>query len=213
MKIIDFIKKLRSSFFFLRVNYWKPLNFKYGRKGEKSYINLPAIIEGPQNIFLGDNVRIKPRSTILTLGEGKLIMKKNIGCAVGLTVVASNHRQKPGIIRDGSNNDNSYRDVIVEEDVWIGAHVTLLSGAHIGRGAIIGAGTVVRGQTVPPYAIVIGNPAKIIGFKFTPEEIIYHEEIVYPEAERIDVETIRNNYQEYYLNHKDDILKYRSLYI
>lgn len=210
--IPNILHKLRTSFYFFRSNYWKPLNFHYGKIGKKSYINLPASIDGAQNIFLGDNVRIKPHSTILTVGEGKLIMKNNIDCAVGLTVVASNHRQKPGVVRDGSNSDNSYRNVIVEDDVWIGANVTLLSGANIGRGAIIGAGSVVRGQTIPPYAIVIGNPAKIIGFKFTPDEIIFHEKSIYPVNERIDAEVLKSNYQKFYIDRKDDILKYRSLY-
>ena len=45
--------------------------------------------------------------------------------------------------------------------VWIGADVTLLGGVRIGNGAIIGAGAVVA-KDVPPYAVVVGNPARVI---------------------------------------------------
>lgn len=51
--------------------------------------------------------------------------------------------------------------IIVEDDVWIGAHVTILPGVRIGRGAIIGAGAVVT-KDVPPFTIVAGVPARII---------------------------------------------------
>lgn len=117
------------------------------------------------------------------MGDSKFIMKRESGAAEGLIVITSNHKQKIGEFRDGSNKDNHYRDVIVEEDVWIGINVTLLAGAHIGRGAIIGAGAVVRGE-VPPYAVVIGNPARIIKFKWSVEDIMEHEKKLYPENER-----------------------------
>jgi carbonic anhydrase/acetyltransferase-like protein (isoleucine patch superfamily) len=61
-------------------------------------------------------------------------------------------------------------DVIIGNDVWIGIGVLILSGVKIGDGAIIGANTVVRSK-VPPYAIVIGNPGKIVGYRFSEEKI------------------------------------------
>jgi maltose O-acetyltransferase len=51
--------------------------------------------------------------------------------------------------------------VIVEDDVWIGASVTILPGVKIGQGAIIGAGAVVT-KNVEPYTVVAGIPAKVI---------------------------------------------------
>ena len=75
------------------------------------------------------------------------------------------------------------KDVIVESDVWIGCNVTLLAGVHIGRGAVIAAGSVVN-KDVPPYAIVGGVPAKLIKFKWTIDEIIMHEKMLYNEEER-----------------------------
>jgi carbonic anhydrase/acetyltransferase-like protein (isoleucine patch superfamily) len=71
--------------------------------------------------------------------------------------------------------DNSYHDVvdhrklprskpvIIGDDVWIGSHAIILPGVSIGDGACVGAGAVVR-ESVPPRAIVIGNPAQIVSF-------------------------------------------------
>lgn len=59
--------------------------------------------------------------------------------------------------------------IIVEDDVWIGMNVLILSGVRIGKGAVIGAGAVVA-KDIPAYAIVIGNPAKILKYRF-PESI------------------------------------------
>lgn len=55
--------------------------------------------------------------------------------------------------------------IVIENDVWIGANVTLLEGIRIGNGAIVGAGAVVS-KDVPEYSIVVGNPARIIRYRF-----------------------------------------------
>ena len=52
--------------------------------------------------------------------------------------------------------------VIIEDDVWLGLNVVVLKGVTIGKGSIIGAGVVVP-KSVPPYSIVVGNPAKVVG--------------------------------------------------
>lgn len=61
-------------------------------------------------------------------------------------------------------------DIIIENDVWIGAKSTIMSGVKIHNGAVVGAGSTVT-KNVPPYAIVAGNPARVIKFRFTPEQI------------------------------------------
>ena len=61
-------------------------------------------------------------------------------------------------------------DIIVENDVWIGAKATIMSGVKIGNGSVIGSGSVVT-KDVPPYAIVVGNPAVVVKYRFTEEQI------------------------------------------
>jgi len=76
------------------------------------------------------------------------------------------------------------KDVVVEEDVWLGVNVTLLSGVTVGRGAIVAAGSVVT-KDVPPYSVVGGVPARFIKFKWPLEDILKHERIIYTVDERI----------------------------
>lgn len=56
--------------------------------------------------------------------------------------------------------------IVIGNDVWIGARATVLSGVTIGDGAVVGAGSVVTND-VPPYAIVAGAPARILGYRFS----------------------------------------------
>ena len=205
-----FIRRLANAWITFCRQYLSPFKYNYGAIGSNSYIQTPAHIDGAKNIFLGDNVHIKGNCTILTVGEGKLIIKKDFDSGIGLTVITSNHKQKIGN-RGRSNDDNVYRDVLIDEDVWAGAFVTLLPGTHLGRGCIIGANTVIRGSSVPPYAVVIGNPAKIIGFRYIPEECIEHEATLYPEIERIPISVFQHNYEKYYLNCKKQIDDFKNL--
>lgn len=59
-------------------------------------------------------------------------------------------------------------DTVIGNDVWIGQNATILPGVHIGDGAIIGANSVV-GSNVEPYAVVVGNPAETIRYRFDEE--------------------------------------------
>ena len=61
-------------------------------------------------------------------------------------------------------------DAVVGNDVWIGSRAILLGAVKIGDGAVVGAGAVVT-KDVPPYAIVVGNPAKVIGYRFEENKI------------------------------------------
>ena len=62
------------------------------------------------------------------------------------------------------------RDTILGHDVWLGYGAQVMPGARIGSGAIIGAGAVVRG-TVPDYAVVIGNPGRVVRMRFPEEDV------------------------------------------
>ena len=61
-------------------------------------------------------------------------------------------------------------DIIIKDDVWIGMNSIILSGVTINQGAIVAAGSVVT-KDIPAYAIVGGNPAKVIKYRFEPEVV------------------------------------------
>lgn len=184
---------------------------RYGHIGDNSFIHTPSISgHGQKNIYLGNNVSIDWNS-VLYCDSAKFIMKDYSGAAVGLTVVTGNHVQRIGKLHDEDNDNLEGKDIIVEEDVWIAANVTLLAGTHIGRGAIIGAGSVLRGSNIPPYSIVVGNPAKVVGFKWTVEEILEHERIAYPAGSRINEDLLQKNYNKYFLDRIKEIKEFTRI--
>lgn len=77
-------------------------------------------------------------------------------------------------------------DIIVDDDVWIGQRAMIMSGVHIGQGAVIGAGAVVT-KDVPPYAIVGGVPAKIIKYRFRQEVVEFMNKLDYSKLTKEDV--------------------------
>lgn len=79
--------------------------------------------------------------------------------------------------------------VTIEDDVWTGANITILKGVTIGRGSVVAAGSVVT-KSCPPYSIIGGVPAKIIKYRFTVEQVLEHERLLYPVDKRLRKEDI-----------------------
>ncbi len=190
----------------------------YPYVSEKASIGYNNIIGNPRNIIMEGNSTLK-RDSVIMNGRAKFTIKNNSGAAEELMVITGNHMSIVGkSVKDVTDNvkdkEDSIgefdKDVIVEEDVWIGARVTLLSGVHIGRGSEIGTGSIVR-KSIPPYAVVVGNPAKIVGFRFSPEEIIEHEKVLYKEEERLSLSLLEKNYEKYYLSRIKEIRAYLGL--
>lgn len=74
------------------------------------------------------------------------------------------------IYRGSQYTAANHYQIVIGSDVWIGADATIMAGVHIGDGAVIGAGAVVA-KDVPPYAIVVGNPGKVVKYRFDEETI------------------------------------------
>ncbi|WP_024860086.1 CatB-related O-acetyltransferase [Ruminococcus flavefaciens] len=87
-------------------------------------------------------------------------------------------------------------NILIEDDVWIGFGATVLSGVHIGQGAVIAAGAVVT-KDVPPYAIVGGVPAKIIKYRFDAETIKFMNTLDY---KSLDEALIKEHVEDLYLS-------------
>lgn len=98
-------------------------------------------------------------------------------------------------------------DIFIDDDVWIGYRSTIMSGIHVGRGAVIAAGSVVT-KDVPPYAIVGGVPAKVIRYRFDNETREFASRVDY---NKFDKEFVRENLDLLYKEIDGNLQQFRKL--
>jgi len=150
---------------YIRKKYWQKklfsLNFRLIERGVEIFSS-PNSKYG-KNLVIGYN-------TILSCEDGLgIYIGDNVGIAAYCYFRTANHKidniELP-ILKQGhdyktiSFNDSNY-SIVIEDDVWIGAHSIILSGSHLSKGTVISAGSVVSSK-IPPYSIVAGNPARVI---------------------------------------------------
>lgn len=160
-------------------------------------------------LSIGDNVGISSSSLLsfnnitignnVLIGAGSLIMDTN---GHSMDPFERKLESMTGVGRSGI-------PVVIEDDVWIGSNCSILGGAHVCRGAVIAINSVIKSK-IPPYAIAIGNPAKVVGFVLTPEEIVENEKLYYPENQRLPLDLLEKNYYKYYLNCSKEIRTFSS---
>ncbi len=158
-----------------------------------------SIFKGLHNINISDDVRIARYATIYST-EAKVFIGSKIGIAPYLKIITGNHRTDVvgHFMFDGDyeKRPEDDKDVTIVGDNWIGINVTILSGVTIGRGSVIASGAVVN-KSCPPYSIIGGMPAKILKWRFSIDEILMHEQALYPPEERYSrkqLEDIRLKY-------------------
>lgn len=108
------------------------------------------------DVIIGDHTRIGLHNTII----GPVTIGSHVNMAQGITVTALNHNftdTEKRIDEQGVSTS----PVTIEDDIWIGANATILSGVKIGQHSVIAAGAVVT-KDVPPHSLVAGVPAKVI---------------------------------------------------
>lgn len=141
-------------------------------------------------------------------GSNKLYIKNYVSIAQNVTFMLNaehytNHVStfpfKVKILKTEQLESFGYGDIIVDDDVWIGYGAAIMSGVHIGQGAIVAAGAIVT-KDVPPYAIVGGVPAKIIKYRFEPEMI---EELLKVDYSKLTKEMIEEHIDDLYSELKD----------
>ena len=182
--------------------YMKRYNLGDGAKVSNNVViernhYLPGCIRVGNNILLAKNVYIDY--------SGELIIHDNVSIANGVIIETHTHPLEKS------------RQVPVPSRLEIGEGVKVLSQSYIadtchsiGRYARIGAGTYVR-SNIPPYAIVMGNPAKIIGFLYSPEEMVEFERDKYPESERTSLDKYTQWYEKYFRSRSKEIKSFIKL--
>ena len=140
----------------------KRIEIKFSRSLLSSDVELiyPFTISNQENLLLGKYIYIGPNSWFIL--RGKLRIEDGTIIGPRLKVHTSNHNYEGNMIPYSS--DYIVKDVHIGKNVWIGADVTILPGINIGDGAVIAACTCVV-KDVPPFAVVGGNPSKILKYR------------------------------------------------
>lgn len=107
--------------------------------------------------YIGEYNNIRAAGGDILIGDNCLISQH-------VTIVCTNHMcaKKLLINQQQWTSDRNY--VLIEDDVWVGANSVILPGVTIHKGAVVAAGSIVT-KDVPEYAIVGGNPAKILKYR------------------------------------------------
>lgn len=149
-------------------------------------IAYPFHVSGEKNITMPSTSSFGVGACLFTT-RAKIIVGHYVMAGPKLTIVTGDHHYVPeryfATITDEEKPAECDSDVVIGEDVWIGANVTILKGVHIGRSAIIAAGAVVT-HDVPEFAIVGGIPAKVIRYKWTENERERHHYFLMNNIER-----------------------------
>ena len=163
---------------------WAPI-WKRGMKhcGKGVYLRpMSSDIKGLENLSVGDGTSI-PKGSTFYCTEAPLTIGKKVIFGPKPTIITGDHRIDLigkyiiDVTVDEKLPEND-APVVIEDDVWCGANVTILKGVTIGRGSIVAAGAVVT-QSFPPYSIIGGVPAKLLKRRFTEEQIKKHERLLY----------------------------------
>lgn len=147
--------------------------------GSNVYLRpLSSDLKGLRNLSVGDSTSI-PKGSVIYCTDAPCTIGKKVMFGPHPTIITGDHRTDIigkyliDITVKEKKTEND-QPVVIEDDVWIGANVTILKGVTVGHGSVIAAGAVVT-KSIPPYSIAGGIPAKVIKARFTKEQIIEHE--------------------------------------
>jgi len=131
--------------------------------GKNPTIFMPIVISEPENVEIGDDVSLAPFVHIWGGGGIKIGHRVMIASHTAITSLTHDycHMRMYGTIIK--------KAIVIEDDVWIGGHCVVLPGIIIGKGSVIGAGSIVT-RNVEPNAIMAGVPARLLKYRSEDSE-------------------------------------------
>lgn len=195
-------RKKRQREYSKRYNAGEGLYVEYGVSLTKQHYSDSQITIG-KKVHLGRDVDLDY--------TGGLILGNGVSILEGVKILTHEHDifyQKEENDLIPFSNRAFKTKLIIGDNVKIGARAIIMPGVNeIGRGAMIASCAYVH-KKVPPYAILMGNPAKIVGFRFTPDEAREFEEKNYLIGERIPFDILKSNYDKYFKSRWREIKEY-----
>ena len=164
------------------------VNFRWKKNNQKNNIKLKSVIplemlDVGKATYGNLNIKVYDKKAKIKIGNY---------CSIADNVVfliGGEHDYKristfpfQSLIYKQKTKKNEKNDIVVDDDVWIGYESLILSGSHIGKGSVIGARSVVKGE-IPPYSVYVGN--KIIKKRFSDEIINKLNDIDYSKIDHV----------------------------
>ncbi len=184
MKTYELLAKIRLVPSYLWDKLWSPIwKRAMHHCGKGVYLRpMSSDIKGLKNLSVGDGTSI-PKGSTFYCTKATLTIGRKVVFGPHPTIITGDHRSDliGKYIIDITVEDKLPENdapVVIEDDVWCGANVTILKGVTIGHGSIIAAGAVVT-QSFPPYSIIGGVPAKLIKMRFTEEQAKENDRLLY----------------------------------
>lgn len=198
---ITLFKILPRGIYHIYFNYCYCTNPKNYRVVGKNVHLIPPLFLYPDRIELESYTRLQTGVHIIASEKQKVVIKKYTVISAETLIIPGTHTPTVGIPQylSYSRINDVNGTLVIPEDVWVGARCIILHKAKIGRGCVVGAGSVVT-KTYPPYSVIAGSPAKIIAVRFSLEQIIKHEESLYSIEERLDKSYLQSLFDNEYKN-------------
>ncbi len=141
---------------------WKAIRYfvcrpLFGSCGKNVNVENKVFFHSGRDISIGDNSGIGIRANLL----GRVTIGRDVMMGRDVTIITRNHKFDRLDIPMDQQGFGPQEPVTIDDDVWISDRVVILPGVKVGRGAILAAGAIVT-KNVPEYAIVGGNPARVI---------------------------------------------------
>lgn len=171
------ISLFEKAFWFIKRNVQLQ---RFRHCGENVFIGRYCFFTGEtilinNDVYIGEGCRFQSVSS-------KILIGSHVMFGPNVSIHGGDHRKDllGKYIKEIRQSDKipiNDQDVLIEDDVWVGANAIILKGVTIGEGSIIGAGSVVT-RNVPPYSILVGTKSQKIFSRWTEDEIIRHKTII-----------------------------------
>ncbi len=167
MTVYTLIRRFRTGLYKLLCAPFVKMSF--GSCGKKVSVPRECLFSGIENVYVGSRVAFGTGVTVLST-RAKVCIGNDVMFGPNVTIITGDHRidipdRTMYSIADSEKLPENDLDVVIENDVWVGANVTILKGVTIHTGSVIAAGSVVT-KNVEPYSIVGGVPARLIKKRF-----------------------------------------------
>jgi len=139
------------------------------RNSTLAHVGYAARISGCELLSLGERFVLQDFAVLEIADSDPVYIGNDVAMANGIYLRSANHRFEDltlPIVRQGHESkrieyQGKLYSIVIENNVWLGAKSIVLTGAFIGEGSVVAAGSVVS-SAVPPFSIVVGNPARVI---------------------------------------------------